>query len=152
MSRKRKRSYFDTQKCDKKKGGNHRTTDRDRTIAKLIVNSIWRLKTADTETTTRGNEKLSGWKRCVVLERLATSDEYPQGSVRVKYFEDKEEEEPCTYDILEFIANAAPAPCHVDLTRDVGASVSREQPVFEMPERPELLPVQLKKKAVRKRG
>ena len=151
MPRKRKR-VSSHKSVTKKKGKNRRTTARDRTIAKLMVNSIWRVKTADTETTTRGNEKLSGWKRCVVLERLATSDEYPQGSVRVKYFEDKEEEEPCTYDILEFIANAAPAPCHLDLTRDVGASVSREQPVFEMPERPELLPVQLKKKAVRKRG
>ena len=86
MVRKRKRRS--KRKPDKNatgKGRKRRLTARDRKIANVIPDSIWRVKTADKETTTAGNEKLSGWKRCIVLENK-------QDSVQVQYFDDTDNE------------------------------------------------------------
>ena len=124
MVRKRKRRT--KHKPDKNATGKRRKrrlTVRDRKIASVIPDSIWRVKTVDKETTTAGNEKLSGWKRCIVLENK-------QDSAQVQYFDDTDNE-PITYRISDFIAAADPAPSHVDVVEDANASVCQEQPVFE---------------------
>ena len=108
-------------------------------IVSVIPDSIWRVKTADKETTTAGNEKLSGWKRCIVLENN-------QDSVQVQYFDDTDNE-PITYRISDFIAAADPAPSHVDVVEDANASVCQEQPVFEREKKSEILPLQRRKKS-----
>ena len=116
---------------------------RDQKIAKIVVDSVWRVKTADKETTSTGREVLSGWQRCKILERLdATGD--ASESVRVQYLDDESDDESIEYTISDFIRSADPAPIHVDLT-DVTSSVSREQPAFQMPDRGELVPLQRKR-------
>ena len=102
------------------------------------------MNTADTETTSSGKEVLSGWQRCIILERLGASEDNADGSVTVKYLDDDSDDEPIEYAINDFINSADPAPNHVDLIEDVTPSVAREQPLFEMPERGELVPLQRK--------
>ena len=69
--------------------------------------------------------------------------------MRVQYADDAEDDEPLTYDIVEFVNNAMIAPKHVvDLAADVNeTSVGHEQSEFKMSERGELLTVELKKTA-----
>ena len=143
MARKRKRRT--KRKNDTVKEKKRRLTARDRKIASVIPKSIWRVKTADKETTTRGKEKLSGWKRCIVLERLS-DESTKQDSVRVQYFDDTDDE-PITYKISDFISAADPAPIHVDVVEDANASVCQEQPVFEREKKATILPLQRRKKS-----
>ena len=140
MGRKRKR-----RSSVKKKVVKRRSTARDRKIAKVVVGSIWRVQTADTETTATGKEVLSGWKRCRVLKRMNADEDCAEGSVLVEYFDDKDEE-PIQYNIVDFIGAADPAPCHViEIVADAETTndaVGFEQPAFQPQERGELLPLQ----------
>ena len=68
----------------------------------------------------------------------------------MQYFDDGPDDEPLVYDIRDFLHNAMPAPIHtVDLAVEdtVQSSVRQEQPEFEMPERGELLSLELKRTA-----
>ena len=58
------------------------------------------MTTDDTEYTTSGKEVSSDLKRCRILERFVVSDVYPEGAVKVSYFDDKEGDEPLTHNIL----------------------------------------------------
>ena len=139
MPRKRKR-------VTKKNKISKRLSARDQKIAKLIVNSYWRVDTADNETTAGGKEVYSGWQRCIILDRLDANEDYPEGAVKVRYLDDEAGDELFTYGISEFIQVSDPAPCHVvDLTGQVQTSVAHEQPKFEMQERGELIPLQKRK-------
>ena len=119
---------------------------RDKKIVKLIVNSEWCVDTADSETTVTDKEVYSGWKRCIILDRLDACEDYAEGSIKVRYFDDKEDDDPITYGIPEFIQVSDPAACHVvDLTGQVQTSVAHEQRKFEMQQREELIPLQKRK-------
>ena len=145
MPRKRKRQSA-RKRTTKKKKTTKRLTARDKKITKLIVDSVWRVATDDTDFTASGKEVSSGWKRCRILERLCETKEYPEGAVKVQYVDDGEDDEPLTYDIVDFIHSADPAPCHiVDLSDQTETAVSLEQPKFEMQERAELTPLQKRK-------
>ena len=112
--------------------------------SELTINSIWRVKTADKETTASGKVILEQWSLWQITDRLGASATHPEGSVKVKYLEDAADEEAITYDIGHFILNAKPAPRHlVDLSLDAPqqVSVSYEQSVYEKQERAELLPL-----------
>ena len=136
MPRKRKNKTPKKKPVTKRK---KKLTVRDRKIAKLIVDSVWRVKTSDPVTTATGKETTSGWQKCKVIS--VTEDE-----VTVKYFDEEEDGDDFTYDIEQFIANADLAPSHVvDLTGNVQISVSHDQDVFVLPERSELLPLQKKR-------
>ena len=115
-------------------------TAYDRKVSKLTVNSIWRVTTSDTVQTASGKDVLSGWQRGKIVSR--GKDE----TVTVQYFDDKEDDEPITYDISAFLTSPDPTPCHViELTVNIQSVVGHEQPVFVMKEREELLPLQKKK-------
>ena len=78
-SRKRKQSgSVGKKRVQTKKKRKARVSARDQKIAKIVVDSLWRVKTADKETTSTGKEVLSGWQRCRIVERLDANE-----SVRV---------------------------------------------------------------------
>ena len=129
---------------DKRKGKKvKRKTKKQKLIEKLIVGSEWRVATGDTEITSTGKEVLSGWQQCSIVERLYAGDNRWGGSVRVKYTDDADDEDPFEYSVHDFIVNAAPAPVHESSVNvDVASAVVREQPVFVPKERGELIPLQ----------
>ena len=64
-----------------------------------------------------------------------------ENKVIVEYLDDKEDDEHLTYDIVYLVVSAAPSSCHVvDLHDNIQSSVSRDQSVFVMKERDELIP------------
>ena len=74
-SRKRKQSgSVGKKRVQTKKKRKARVSARDQKIAKIVVDSLWRVKTADKETTSTGKEVLSGWQRCRIVERLDANE------------------------------------------------------------------------------
>ena len=66
----------------KKQERKRRVTARDqKKINQLIVNSIWRVKTADKETTSTGKVVYEQWSRCQIVNRMDSSEAFPEGAV-----------------------------------------------------------------------
>ena len=148
MAKKWKRSGPKKRSAAKnKKRGKNTKVQKKKILDKCTLGSVWRVQTADVETTSTGKEVLSGWKRCKIIAREDARADYPDGSVTVQYFdEESETDEPIQYDVRSFLSAADPAPIHINLVNDVAtaAYLTREQPLFEQQERGELLPVERK--------
>ena len=143
MTRKRK-SKRSKASGGKTKRSKKRKTKSEKLSDKCSLDSVWRVQTADVETTSTDKEVLSGWKRCKIVGREDASADYPNGSVTVQYFDDDPEtDEPIKYDLITFLSSADAAPVHIDLVNDETAvCLSREHPDFNQQERGELLPVE----------
>ena len=79
MPRKRKRSEAKNKGTKRKKTKSKLNVRLTKLIEKVVVGSIWRVDTDDTETTATGKEVSSGWQRCRIIERFDETDTYPYG-------------------------------------------------------------------------